>query len=93
MKFDFEWAITEPLDRAGHPDERGNWVCVRERLVGSELSKLYGPMRKEVAESFVRARRNVASRIITRAGAMQIFEPRPDLEALAVLQGKGHYDS
>lgn len=85
MRFEFEWAISEP-------NEAG-LVGVRERLAGSEMVNYYGPISKHIAESVVKARRSFVSKIVTRAGAMQIFEPRPNLEALRLFQSKGHLDS
>lgn len=86
MRVEFEWAISEP-------NEQG-LVGVRERLVGSELVNFYGPLSRSVAEAVIKARRAFVNRTITsRTSAMQIFEPRPNLEAIRLFQSKGHLDS
>lgn len=86
MRFEFEWGITEA-------DDNG-LVEVHERLVGSDLLNRYGPLPRNIAESIIKARRSFVNRSITnRTQAIQIFEPRPQLEALRILQKKGHLDS
>jgi hypothetical protein len=86
MRFDFEWGIT-PADEDG-------LVEVHERLVGTELINRYGPFPARYAESIIRARRDFVQRtILSRTDAVKVFEPRPNLEALRLLQNKGHLDS
>lgn len=64
----FEWRVSER--------DAGGFVLVLERLCGTDLSKQYGPMKGEVAESFIRARRDVVHRTIkTHFQAIKIFEP------------------
>lgn len=71
-KFDFEWAISDPVG------PNGDFVFVRERLIGHDQHNMFGPMRKGVADSFIKARRSyVHRRITTRFAAMQLFEQRP----------------
>lgn len=85
MRFEFEWGITPASD--------DGMVEVHERLAGTDLINRY-PMHKRIAESFVKARRAFVNRTITsRTAAVQIFEPRPNLEALRLFQKKGHLDS
>lgn len=66
---------------------------VREKLDGTELVNTYGPMPKDVVDSFIKARRAVCHRVVTRSGALQIFEPRPQLLDFANRQGKPRYDA
>jgi hypothetical protein len=67
MKISFEWGIV---------DHGNGTVTVIERLVGSDHKNEYGPIPGQVAESFVRARRDFIHRVVTtRAGAIKIFEP------------------
>lgn len=85
MRVEFEWGLIE------NPD---GTVEVHERLVGSDLINRYNLPNKEVATATIKARRAFVHRTITtRAKAMQIFEPRPSLDALRLLQKKGHLDS
>lgn len=86
QRVEFEWAISEP--------DENNLVQIRERLAGTDLCNLYGPLPKAIAESFIRARRDFIYRTITtKLQATKIFEARPNLEALSLLQKKGHLDS
>lgn len=85
MRFEFEWGITETA---------GDQYEVHERLVGTDLLNRYAAPTMSVAQSIIRARREFVRRTITsRLQAQQIFEPRPNLEALRLLQKKGHLDS
>lgn len=84
MRFEFEWGIAQD----------GATFYVRERLVGTELVNFYPAPSQQLAEAIVKARRAFVNRTITsRIQAMQVFEPRPNLEALSLLQQKGHLDS
>lgn len=86
MRAEFEWGITEA-------DEQG-MVEVHERLTGTDLMNRFGPIPARFAESIVKARRAmVQRRMLTQLQAIKLFEPRPALEALRLLQGKGHLDS
>jgi hypothetical protein len=82
LRFEFEWNISDPM-----PVEsgRGMVVYVRERLVGTDLMNTFGPLSQPTAEAFIKARRAFVNRTITtRTGAMQVFEPRPQLQALSL---------
>lgn len=83
---EFEWHISDP-----EPDGQ---VFVRERLVGSDHHvNIYGPMPRQLTDTFIRARRDFVHRVVTtRAGAIQIFTPRPNLSILASLQQKAKHD-
>lgn len=86
MRFEFEWTISQP-DASG-------LVEITERLCGTDLLNRYGPLPHRYAESVVRARRDFVRRTITtRTAATKVFEPRPQLEALRLLQKKGQLDS
>lgn len=70
MKFEFEWQISDP-------DPKSGLVHVRERLAGREMHNLYGPIPKQVADSFIKARRAwVHTKIVTETDALHVFEPR-----------------
>lgn len=85
MRVDFEWGLLQEPD--------GSW-SVHERLSGTELINQYNLPTRALAESVIRIRRAFVHRTITsRTQAVQIFEPRPNLEALRLLQNKGHLDS
>jgi hypothetical protein len=85
MRAEFEWGIAQLPD--------GTWE-VHERLTGTDLLNRYSVPSEAVAISVVKARRAFVHRTITsRTAAIQIFEPRPNLEALRLLQAKGHLDS
>lgn len=85
MRFGFEWHL--------HGYSDGTWEVV-ERLEGTEYSNSYYAPTRAVAESIIKARRTFVHRTITsRTAAIQVFEPRPNLEALKLLQAKGHLDS
>lgn len=88
MRFEFEWHISDP-----QPDGS---VYVRERIAGRDDHNLYGPMRRKVAESFIKARRAFVHRTVTnKFSAMQIFEPRPNLQLLGerVRRSENDYDA
>lgn len=85
MRFEFEWALINHGDGT---------ATIHERLAGTDLLNIYGPLPIAVAHSTIKARRSFVNRTITsRTTAIQIFEPRPQLEALKLLQKKGHLDS
>lgn len=67
---DFEWHVI--------PDDANpGFVFVKERLAGTDLSNLYGPMRPQVSQTFIRARRDFVYRTVTSRGqATLIFNPR-----------------
>lgn len=85
MRFGFEWKLNGFTD--------GSWEVI-ERLEGTSYRNTYRAPDRTVAESIIKARRAFVHRTITtRTAAIQVFEPRPNLEALALLQAKGHLDS
>lgn len=85
MIVEFEWAISEP--------DGADCVTIVERLVGTDLQNSYYIPRAYV-EAVVKARRTFVNRMITsRSQAVQLFQARPQLEALRILQSKGNLDS
>jgi len=79
MRFEFDWSVSDP-----EPD---GTVYVRERLIGSDLLKIYGPMPQRVVDSFVKARRQFVDRTIrTKTDAVKIFEPQPQPPHKGILQ-------
>lgn len=69
MKLSFEWHL--------RTEKESGISFVLERLAGTDLFREYGPMPTGVTSSFIRARRDIVSRLMTDIEARRIFEPQP----------------
>lgn len=56
------------------PDKDG-LVTVRERMEGTDLMNTFGPMPRPIADTFIKARREVFARLASKAGAVRLFIP------------------
>lgn len=69
QRAEIEWHISD------YDPEKPHLCYVRERLVGTDHMRVFGPFPRKIAHSFISARRAFFSRRVLSTGkAIQIFE-------------------